>query len=147
MKSSAVSTITKSLPTEFCTLVSYCLLVNFDLINLFLLKKLQTIEIIYSIDPWKIKQSATYMGYGYNVGIDEDGKITISNTIEACAPHDIVLKTVAPFKFSDNTTEKSFNNFDPTASVGYTLSTIPSVGDGSYLQVYYNDALVKTFSK
>ena len=87
------------------------------------------------------------MGYGYNVGIDEDGKITISNTIEACAPHDIVLKAVAPFKFSDNTTEKSFNNFDPTASVGYTLSTIPSVGDGSYLQVYYNDALVKTFSK
>lgn len=113
----------------------------------FSIKKLQTIEIIYSIDPWKIKQSATYMGYGYNVGIDEDGKITISNTIEACAPHDIVLKTVAPFKFSDNTTEKSFNNFDPTASVGYTLSTIPSVGDGSYLQVYYNDALVKTFSK
>ncbi|AZA48986.1 hypothetical protein EG346_12755 [Chryseobacterium carnipullorum] len=39
MKSSAVSTITKSLPTEFCTLVSYCLLVNFDLINLFLIKK------------------------------------------------------------------------------------------------------------
>ena len=113
------------------------------LIDFFSIKKLQTIEIIYSIDPWKIKQSATYMGYGYNVGIDEDGKITISNTIEACAPHDIVLKTVAPFKFSDNTTEKSFNNFDPTASVGYTLSTIPSVGDGSYLQVYYNDALVK----
>lgn len=38
MKSSAVSTITKSLPTEFCTLVSYCLLVNFDLINLFYIK-------------------------------------------------------------------------------------------------------------
>lgn len=147
MKASAVSTITKSLPIGFSTLVNCSLLATLGYINLFLTKKLQTIEIIYSIDPWKIKQSATYMGYGYNVGIDEDGKITISNTIEACAPHDIVLKTLAPFKFSDNTTEKSFNNFDPTASVGYTLSTIPSVGDGSYLQVYYNDALVKTFSK
>jgi hypothetical protein len=37
--------------------------------------------------------------------------------------------------------------FDPTASVEYDLSSIPNVGDGSYLQVYYNDALVKTFSK
>ncbi len=113
----------------------------------FTIKNLQTIEIVYDIDPWQVKQSATYMGYGYNVGVDENGKITISNTIDACAPHAVKLQTVAPFKFSDNTTEKTFVSLDTNASVEYTLSSIPSIGSGAYLQVYYNDALVKTFSK
>lgn len=113
----------------------------------FTIKNLQTIEIVYDIDPWQVKQSATYMGYGYNVGVDDNGKVTISNTIDACAPHAVKLQTVAPFKFSDNTTEKTFVSLDTNASVEYTLSSIPSIGSGAYLQVYYNDALVKTFSK
>lgn len=113
----------------------------------FTIKNLQTIEIVYDIDPWQVKQSATYMGYGYNVGVDENGKVTISNTIDACAPHAVKLQTVAPFTFSDNTTEKTFTSLDTTASVEYMLNSVPSTGSGVYLRVYYNDALVKTFSK
>ena len=113
----------------------------------FTIKNLQTIEIVYEIDPWQVKQSAIYMGYGYNVGVDENGKVTISNTIDACAPHVVKLQTVAPFKFSDNTTEISFSSLDTTASEEHILNSIPSTGSGVYLRVYYNDALVKTFSK
>ncbi|MFV0417322.1 MAG: fimbrial protein [Dysgonomonas sp.] len=111
------------------------------------IKKLQTIEILYNIDPWQVKQSATYMGYGYNVEVDENGKITISNTIEACSPHAVKLQTVAPFTFSDNSTEQTFTSLDTTASIDYMLNKIPNTGDGPYLKVLYNDALVKTFSK
>ena len=111
------------------------------------INNLNLIEINYIIDPWKVKQSATYMGYGYNVTVDENGKVTISNTIEACAPHSVKLKTLGSFTFSDNSTEKTFSSLDTTASVEYLLSSTPVVGAGPYLQVYYNDALVKTFSK
>lgn len=113
----------------------------------FTIKNLQTIQIIYDIDPWQIKQSATYMGYGYNVEVDENGKVRISNTIEACAPHAVKLQTIDPFKFSDNSTEISFTSLDPNASVEYMLNTPPTAGSGYYLKVYYNGALVKTFSK
>jgi len=41
MKASAVSTITKSLPIEFTTLVNYSLLATFGYINLFAKKILQ----------------------------------------------------------------------------------------------------------
>lgn len=113
----------------------------------FTIKNLKNIEVIYNIDPWTLKQSATYMGYGYNVGVDETGKVIIGNTIEACAPHAIKLQTVSPFTFSDGTTEKSFTSLITTATAEYMLNTVPLVGNGTYLQVYYNDVLVKTFSK
>ncbi len=110
------------------------------------IKKLEGIEIYYDINPWEMRQSAFYMGYGYNVGVDENGKITISNTVEACDPHKVTLKTISPFAFSDNTTEKTFDNIDPSASGDYALKTVPAAGD-SYLEVWYNDVLVKTFTK
>lgn len=113
----------------------------------YLIKKLQTVEIIYTIDPWTVRQSATYMGYGYNVNIDDDGKVTVSNTVEVCTPHSVRFKTVSPFTFSDGTTEKTFDTLVTDASVSYTLSPVPQAGAGAYLEVYYNDNPVKTFSK
>ncbi|MFR0678859.1 FimB/Mfa2 family fimbrial subunit [Dysgonomonas mossii] len=115
----------------------------------YVIKKLQTIEIIYTIDPWIVKKSATYMGYGYNVNVDDDGNVTVSNTVDVCAPHLVKLKSVSPFTFSDGTTEKLFNALATDASAGYTLNPVPKVGDGAYLEVYYNDNpnVVKTFSK
>ncbi len=113
----------------------------------FIIKKLQTIEILYSIDPWEVKENATYMGYGYNVNIDDNGKVSISNTIEACAPHAVILKTLQSYTFSDGTTQKSFSSLDTTASEEYALNSVPPTGSGAYLEVYYNDNLVKTFTK
>lgn len=107
---------------------------------------LQTIEIIYEIDPWTQVVKSLYMGYGYNVSVDEDGNVTISNTVTACDPHSVKLETVAPFKFSDGSTSKTFDSKSYPASADYTLDPIPTAGQ-TYLKVYYNEALVKTFTK
>ena len=86
------------------------------------------------------------MGYGYNVGVDEDGNVTISNTVEACTPHDVKLVTKSGFEFDGGETEKTFVDTDPTASVSYKVLPVPTAGQ-AYLEVYYNDELVKTFTK
>ena len=106
----------------------------------------QDIEIDYVVDPWTLVQSSFYMGYGYNVGVDEDGNVTISNTVKACDPHKVTLKTKGDFKFDDDTTEKIFETLDLDASTTYKVTPNPSTGD-EYLDVYYNDELVKTFTK
>lgn len=111
-------------------------------------KNLQNIEIDYTIDPWTVVRNSLYMGYGYNVEVGEDGKVVIRNTIDACAPHKVVLKTVGAFKFADGTAEKSFEILTPDASSDtYTLNPVPTVGSGDYLQVWFNGELVKTFKK
>ncbi len=109
-------------------------------------KKLQGIVIYYDINPWVMKQSAFYMGYGYNVGVDADGKVTVSNTVDACDPHRVALKTVAPFTFDDGATEKVFDTLETSASESYQLNAVPADGE-TYLEVWYNDYLVKTFTK
>lgn len=113
----------------------------------YVIKKLQTIEVIYTIDPWTIKKSATYMGYGYNVNVDDDGSVTVNNTVDVCAPHSVKLRTIPPFTFDDGTTEKIFDTLATDASSVYTLSSVPKTGDGAYLEICYNDNPVKTFSK
>lgn len=111
----------------------------------YVIKKLQTIEIIYTIDPWTVKKSATYMGYGYNVNVDNDGNVMISNTIEVCDPHHVTLKAINGCTFSDAALTKEFIKTSPTDKEDYTLTNIPQ--SGNYLEVYYNGILVKTFSK
>lgn len=113
----------------------------------YVIKKLQTIEVIYTIDPWKVMTSTTYMGYGYNVNVDDDGYVTVSNTVDVCAPHSVKLRTIPPFTFDDGTTEKIFDTLATDASSVYTLSSVPKTGDGAYLEICYNDNPVKTFSK
>ena len=108
----------------------------------FTIKNLETIEILYEIDPWEKENKSLYMGYGYNVEVD--GKtVTVSNTFDACAPHNIVLKTVSPYTFTDGTDTKTFMNGNETealkltASEAYTLNTEPTTG-AEYLEVWYN---------
>ncbi|NLA63799.1 MAG: FimB/Mfa2 family fimbrial subunit [Bacteroidales bacterium] len=113
---------------------------------LFTIKSLEDIQIDYVVNPWTLVQSSFYMGYGYNVGVDEDGNVTISNTVEACTPHDVKLVTKSGFEFDGGETEKTFVDTDPTASVSYKVSPVPTAGQ-AYLEVYYNDELVKTFTK
>lgn len=117
----------------------------------YLIKNLQKIEIMYSVDPWNVIKSQTFMGYGYNVNVGDDGKVRVSNTVNVCAPHTVKLATVAPFTFSDGTTQKVFSSLGTTDFVEYTLNPVPKTGDGAYLKVWYNDggsdAPVKTFSK
>lgn len=106
----------------------------------------QDIEIKYVIDPWTVEQNSFYMGYGYNVGVDAKGNVTISNTVETCTPHDVKLETKPGFAFDGGGTVKTFANIDPTASTSYKVLPIPTTGQ-AYLDVYYNNELVKTFTK
>ena len=112
----------------------------------FTIKSLEDIQIDYVVNPWTLVQSSFYMGYGYNVGVDKDGNVTISNTVEACTPHDVKLVTKSGFEFDGGETEKTFVDTDPTASVSYKVLPVPTAGQ-EYLEVYYNDELVKTFTK
>lgn len=106
----------------------------------------QDIEIDYVVDPWTLVQGSFYMGYGYNVGVDDDGNVTISNTVQACDPHKVTLKTASGFAFEGGGTEKEFTNTDPAASATFTVTPVPITGQ-AYLEVYYNGELVKTFTK
>ena len=110
------------------------------------IKSLEDIQIDYVVNPWALVQSSFYMGYGYNVGVDEEGNVTISNTVEACTPHDVRLETKLGFTFDGGGTDRTFTNTNPTASVSYKVIPSPSAGQ-AYLDLYYNDELVKTFTK
>ena len=112
----------------------------------FTIKSLEDIQIDYVVNPWILVQSSFYMGYGYNVSVDEDGNVTISNTVEACTPHDVKLVTKPGFTFDGGGTERIFANTDPAASASYKVLPVPTAGQ-AYLDLYYNDDLVKTFTK
>lgn len=105
------------------------------------------LEIIYEIMPWVVVEKAVFMGHGYNVIIDEEGNVTIKNTEGVCAPHKVELKTVGSFTFSDGTTSKTFNSLVNGYSENYTITPAPTAGTGDYLEVWYNDVKVKTFTK
>lgn len=112
------------------------------------IEKLQAIEVLYQVEEWNEVKTYTYMGYGYNVFVDDEGNVEISNTVDACDPHSVKLQTQAGFKFADdNSNEKTFNTLSETAIAKYEITPIPQSGDGVYLKVFYNGEEVKEFSK
>lgn len=104
----------------------------------------------FNVTNWTQVKTSTLMGYGYNVTVDADGKVTVSNTVAACAPHVIKLVAMSPASFSDDTTEKTLLDTEAANLLAgeiasYQLKNLP--GAGNYLQVYYNNVLIKTFTK
>lgn len=114
----------------------------------FRIKIIQNIEVIYEASSWDIISSSLYMGYGYNVKVDEEGIVTINNTAQACDPHKVTLKTINGFTFDDEngSTEAEFTNLDADAIGSYKITPLPEQGI-DYLEVYFNDVHVKTFKK
>ncbi|WP_352421153.1 fimbrial protein [Proteiniphilum sp.] len=120
---------------------------------------LENIEIFYQVNPWDKVTKKLFMGYGYNVEVDEDGNITITNTLDDCMPHKVRLETMNGALFVG----------DPAPSVvefGYDETQTPdplklktgyaeqfkvnkeSVASGAeYLKVSYNNVEVYTFKK
>lgn len=126
----------------------------------YVVKNLEKIEIFYEVDPWNVVNKSTYMGYGYNVEVDDEGNITVTNTIDDCLPHKVEFKALNGAYFSTpSETTKTFGytskgdvDFDSAKlKTGYFENYVISkdgVSSGNvYLQVYYNDNLVKTFTK
>lgn len=108
---------------------------------------LMTIEVLYQIKDWSEVKTYTYMGYGYNVNVDDSGNILLQNNIDVCDPHSVKLQTLGSFTFDDDTTEKLFDNLDEDAFAEYAIKPKPEAGAGAYLKVIYNDEEVKVFSK
>lgn len=117
----------------------------------YVVRNLQQIEVIYEIDPWNVVNKFTYMGYGYNVEVDDDGNITITNTIDDCMPHKVRLVTRNGAYFGtpgSTTVEYGFESetdadYDEQKSkAGYSEGfqvNKDAVADGEpYLEVYYN---------
>jgi hypothetical protein len=112
----------------------------------FSISKLERIEILYSVLPWQLVDKSTFLGYWYNVEVEND-RVNIHNTVNACPPHSIRLETSGTFLFSDGTSVKVFNDYNAASSSNYQLNSVPVAGSGAYLKIYYNGKHVKTFSK
>ena len=129
----------------------------------FTVKIHQGIEILYTINPWNLVEKQLFMGYGYNVEIDEGGNITVSNTIDDCLPHKIRFEAINGAYFStagdnervfgfstdDTTVEPNFDasKLKTTYFEEYAINTEGVAGGIPYLKIYYNGDLVKTFTK
>lgn len=126
----------------------------------FTVKIHQGIEILYTINPWNLVKKQLFMGYGYNVEIDEEGNITVSNTIDDCLPHKISLEAIGGAHFGtagDNERVFGFSsetdtNFDwdklkTSYSQNYTINNDNVNNGDGYLNIHYNGVLVKTFTK
>lgn len=107
----------------------------------------KSLEIYYKAEPWTTEQFQTYLGYGYTVQVDEKGKVTVYNTVGACNPHVVMLKTMGSFTFNDGATQKTFDTLTSGASAEYQLNAIPTSGVGEYLRIEYNGVVVKKFYK
>lgn len=125
-------------------------------------KNLSDIEIQYNVKEWDQVKRQLFMGYGYNVIIDEEGNITIENTIDDCMPHKVRLEAEngAHFEGGESdivkvygySSEDEVGYEDHKSKTGYSEEFGPidtdavAIGD-AYLKIYYNNILVKTYTK
>lgn len=122
---------------------------------------LKKIEINYEVVPWNKVERQLYMGYGYNVEVDEYGNVTVTNTIDNCLPHKVklVAKNEAYFGTDASATTWEYGYTD-TSDSGYdpnklksgnpenkNINTINVASGAVYLEVFYNGVSVKTFTK
>lgn len=107
------------------------------------------IEIEYSVSDWTKLYFETYMGHGYNVIVDDNKKVTISNTMNNCSPHEVKLSAVngAYFENDPSNTEVLFTHLANGASETYSINN-DRVNTGQvYMQVLYNQVLKEEFKK
>lgn len=98
------------------------------------------IEVKYSICDWNVVNNDTYLGYGYNVEVDDAGNITITNTMQNCAPHvvKLVAKNGAYFGADASATQVEFTQVEDGASQTFQVNKDAVAVGSAYLEVYYN---------
>lgn len=98
------------------------------------------IEVKYSICDWNVVTNDTYLGYGYNVEVDEQGNVTITNTIQNCDPHVVrlVAKNGAYFGSQPANTSVEFTELADGASQTFKVNKDAVPNGSAYLEVYYN---------
>lgn len=126
-------------------------------------KNLSDIEVAYKVNEWQYVPTSLYMGYGYNVEVDPDGNIKITNTIDDCIPHKVELIATSPAKFildDDSEVDKVVYGYSSKTDDGFTEAQMKTgysesfkinndaVTTGNpYMEVWYNGTKVKTFTK
>lgn len=119
------------------------------------------IEVFYVVEDWNVIKKSMYMGYGYTVEVDEDGSLTLTNTVDACLPHQVKLKALNGAYFGTDTTEtERVYGFTDSTVVGYdsrklkagyyetsNVNTDSVAAGKAYLEISYNGTPVKTFIK
>lgn len=119
------------------------------------------IEVFYEVDNWDVIKKSMYMGYGYTVEVDEDGSLTLTNTVDDCLPHQVKLTALNGAYFGTDSTKKEWvygftdstnAGYDPTKlKAGYVetsnVNTDAVAAGTAYLEISYNGTLVKTFIK
>ena len=125
------------------------------------IKNLQKIEIIYTVNEWDKVEKSLYMGYGYNVEVDENGNVTITNMIDDCLPHKVKLVAMNGAYFGTDSSVITWEyGYTTTSDAGYSADKLKSgyteanninadgVASGTvYLEVFYNGVSVKTITK
>ncbi|KGN92310.1 FimB/Mfa2 family fimbrial subunit [Porphyromonas gulae] len=98
------------------------------------------IEVKYSISDWNVVTNDTYMGYGYNVEVDDEGNITITNTIPNCDPHIVRLKAQNGAYFGTDATHTmvEFSQLADGATQTFKVNKDAVPVGSAYLEVYYN---------
>lgn len=102
-----------------------------------------SIEVYSQILPWILENKGLFMGYWFNLETSS-ADVLITNTAKAFPPHRVRLETIPPFTFEDGSTEKVFEDYSEDAFALYKMNLMPT---GEYMNVYYNDMLVKTIRK
>lgn len=124
-------------------------------------RNLSDIEIQYNVKEWEQVKRQLFMGYGYNVIIDENGEITIENTIDDCMPHHVRLEAQGGayfgepsittieygYKDDENPTEAEMKAGYKETFTGKDLNNSNVAAGAEYLKIYYNNILVKTYTK
>lgn len=98
------------------------------------------IEIIYSISDWNVVGKVAYLGYGYSVEVDDEGNITIRNTILNCDPHLVRLIATNGAYFGTNPSDTSaeFSQLLAGASQTFKVNKDAVPAGATYLELYYN---------
>jgi len=111
-----------------------------------------SVEIYYSIGDWNVEEKSLFLGMGYQLEL-LDGQLTVTNTIPACDPHKITMKPLNGTTLTKGGTTYTeanpaiFQELLKDATASYTIDN-NAVSPGSvYLEIYYNDILVKSYTK
>lgn len=119
------------------------------------------IEVLYDVLPWNLVHKTLYMGYWFNVETGNDGSVKIINTVDDCLPHKVVLKALNGAFFDGNTSKQEITfGYESMNDVGldldkmkegysesYTINTDAVEANNKYMEVYYNGAPVKIYTK
>jgi hypothetical protein len=109
------------------------------------------IQVKYAVGDWTLKDLETVLGYGFQL-VRDGNTITITNTMQACAPHEIKLiasggasidtNVNATVIFGGNELTPGNNDFNNNATKSYAIAI-----NGGSIEVKYNGITIKTFTE